>query len=37
MGGHSIAEAVLYGINQPEEVRDELVAARDQAARRSTA
>lgn len=37
MGGHSVAEATLYGLAKPEEVRDELVRMRDQAARRTTA
>lgn len=29
MGGNSTAEAVLYGIDRPEQVRDELLTARD--------
>jgi membrane protein YdbS with pleckstrin-like domain len=37
MGGHSVAEAILYGLDKPEEIRDELIKVRDQAARRSTA
>jgi putative membrane protein len=37
MGGQSVAEVTLYGLERPEEVRDELLRARDQAARRATA
>ena len=37
MSGQASAEAVLYGIERPEEIRDELLKARDQAAGRGTA
>ena len=37
MGGQSIAEAILYGIEEPERVRDLLLAARDAAVARARA
>lgn len=37
MGGQAVAEAILYGVNHPEEIRDELLRVRDDAATRHTA
>jgi putative membrane protein len=37
MGGQSVAEAILYGIEEPERVRDLLLATRDAAVERARA
>ncbi len=36
-GGHAVAEAILYGLDNPEEIRDELIRTRDAAAGRLSA